>query len=119
MRTAAAALLATAAILLGAAHRPPIGHVPAFATALVLPDGTTADLCHGGADDDGAPAGDDRARGSCPACRLVDAPGLPAVDVLVLAPPSTTVVARLDRGSAALSGSLLPAPLSRGPPRRA
>ena len=118
MRLLTAALLALAALAAGFAHRPlqlePRGY-PADASAWVLPDGTVPALCHGG-DVDGTSPGDDTRRAACDACRLTAAPGLAAVAAIPLAPPPTRVVDRLGHGVAALVGSLLPAPLSRGPP---
>ena len=119
MRLLAAALLALTTVVVGFAHRPPgveSRGYPADVAAWVLPDGTLPDLCH--ADDLGDRShGPDDATARCDACRLVDAPGLGAVAELVLDRPRTGSLVPSGRGEPALRGSLLPAPLSRGPPR--
>lgn len=119
MRLLAAALLALTTVLVGFAHRPTAIETqgdPADASAWILPDGTLPDLCH--VDDPGGrPHGSDPARAPCDACRLADAPGLAATVEFALPAPSAIPLARLGRSTAALAGSLLPAPTSRGPPR--
>jgi hypothetical protein len=118
MRLLAAVLLALTTVVVGFAHRAPRleprGYPTDFA-AWVLPDGTLPALCH--ADDlGGAPHDRDDGTSGCDACRLADAPGLVvAMGTSPPAPPAL-VLARLGHGTAALAGSLLPAPLSRGPP---
>ena len=117
VRLLAAALLALTTIAVGFAHRiPALGDLDTASALRTAPDGTLLDLCHQGATD-GRPGPGDAAKPSCDACRLTDAPGLVAVADLLPRPPVGTVVDRLGHGTAALTGSLLPAPLSRGPPR--
>lgn len=118
MRLLAAVLLALTTVVVGFAHRAPRleprGY-PADVTAWVLPDGTLPALCH--ADDlVGGPHGRDDGTARCDACRLADAPGLAVATAASLPAPPALVLARLGHGTAALTGSLLPAPLSRGPP---
>ena len=119
MRFLAAALLALTTVIVGFAHRPlrleARGYPVDFA-AWVLPDGTLPALCH--FDDlDGRGHGSDDATAPCDACRLSSAPGLGAVAELALDRPRARPPVPSGHGEPALRGSLLPAPLSRGPPR--
>ena len=118
MRLLAAALLALATVVVGFAHRPPRleprGY-PADFSAWVLPDGTLPALCHFD-DVGGGPHDRDDVGSGCDACRLADAPGLVVATGASLPTPPVVVLARLGHGTAALAGSLLPAPSSRGPP---
>ncbi len=117
MRLLASALLALTTVIVGFAHRPlrlePRGY-PIDVTAWVLPDGTLPELCH--YDDVGGHRHGSDAAATCDACRLTDAPGLPTVAAFVLPAPTAIPLVRHRHGPAALAGSLLPAPSSRGPP---
>lgn len=118
MRLLAAALLALTTVVVGFAHRPlrlEARGYPADVAAWLLPDGTLPELCH--YDDlDGHRHDGTVGTTGCDACRLADAPGLVVVAEAAPTPPAARVVDRLHHGAAALVGSLLPGPQSRGPP---
>lgn len=115
MRFVAAALLALTTVLVGFAHRPIVLDARADeVAAYVLPDGSSADLCHV---DDGAVL---PTHGGldvhCDACLLSGAPGLGAVAEIVLPVPGPTDPVRAEVVDQVGSGKVLRAPVSRGPP---
>lgn len=121
MRVLAAALLALTTVLVGFAHRPlelETRGYGADAALYLMPDGTLPDLClHDDAGDhDPANHRQGTTKSSCEACRLSGAPGLGAVAQALPVPPRMHVLAIVLPRAAALTGSLLPAPQSRGPP---
>lgn len=121
MRVLAAALLALTTVLVGFAHRPSELEVRGYgdeAALYEMPDGTLPELClHDDAGDhDPADHRQGTTKTSCDACRLSGAPGLGAVAQAVPVPPRMHVLAVVSPRTAALTGSLLPAPQSRGPP---